>query len=67
MKPRGHIALVWNVRKEEDAFQKGYEKMLQSLDDYNFVNHKNVSDEEMEVFYAPRSFKKDSVGKFTGV
>ena len=58
MKPGGHIVLVWNVRKEEDAFQKGYEKMLQSLDDYNLVNHKNVSAEEMKTFFAPHSFKK---------
>ena len=28
LKPDGHIVLVWNVRKEQDDFQKEYESNL---------------------------------------
>ncbi|MGH2646744.1 MAG: class I SAM-dependent methyltransferase [Ginsengibacter sp.] len=61
LKDDGHIVLAWNVRKQDDDFQKEYEKMLQQIPGYNEVNHKNISDEIIKDFFSPRIMHKESV------
>ncbi len=58
MKPYGHIVLVWNVRKEYDGFQKDYELILKSIPEYNDVTHKNITDEQILKFFAPKPMGK---------
>ena len=44
LKPGGHVALIWNQRKLEQAFQKEYDAILRKFaTDYNPVNHINIS------------------------
>ncbi|HEY5406662.1 MAG TPA: class I SAM-dependent methyltransferase [Ginsengibacter sp.] len=64
LKPHGHIVLVWNVRKENDEFQTGYELILKSLPEYNKVTHRNISDKEIVDFFAPKTFEKTSLSNF---
>jgi len=58
LKPDGHIVLVWNVRKENDGFQKEYESILQSIPEYNDVTHRNITDKEIFDFFSPNSMQK---------
>ena len=64
LKTNGHIVLVWNVRKEDDDFQKGYEMILQSIPEYSDVTHRNITDEEITNFFAPKPMQKESVSNF---
>jgi len=64
LKPGGHIVLVWNVRKENDDFQKGYESILKSIPGYNDVNHGNITDKEILEFFAPKSMEKISLPNY---
>ena len=64
LKPDGHIVFVWNVRKENDEFQTGYELILKSLPEYNKVTHRNISDKEIVDFFAPKTFEKTSLPNF---
>lgn len=61
LKPNGHIVLAWNVRKEEDDFQKSYESILKKIPEYNNVTHKNISEEDISKFFAPKIMHKESV------
>jgi SAM-dependent methyltransferase len=58
LRPGGYIVIVWNVRKENDGFQKEYESILKSIPEYNAVTHKNITDKEMSDFFAPASMQK---------
>lgn len=58
LKPNGHIVLVWNVRKENDSFQKEYESVLQSIPEYNDVTHRNITDKEIFDFFSPNLMQK---------
>jgi len=54
LKPGGQVALTWNQRKLEQAFQKEYEAILRKFaPDYNSVNHMNISYEDIEGFFNP--------------
>lgn len=61
LKANGHIVLVWNVRKVDDDFQKGYEMILKSIPEYIDVTHRNISDKEIINFFAPKPMQKESV------
>ncbi len=60
LKPEGNIVLAWNVRNEQDEFQKEYAKILSNIDDHNKVTHKNISEEEIAGFFSPRKLHKES-------
>jgi SAM-dependent methyltransferase len=59
LKPKGYIALIWNVRDLDDPFQKDYDKLL--LDycpEYKFVHHRNISDIDIRSFFGTEAIKK---------
>ncbi len=64
LKQNGHIVLVWNVRKEQDDFQKEYESNLQKIPEYKDVSHRNISDKDITEFFSPGVFHKDSLPNF---
>ena len=53
LKPRGVVALLWNVRRlEGSSFAADYEALLREFGtDYLAVRHENVSDEELAAFF----------------
>ena len=54
LKPGGQVALIWNQRKLEQAFQKEYDAILRKYaTDYNSVNHMNISYEDIAGFFSP--------------
>lgn len=54
-----YLCLIWNDRKETEAFQQDYEKLIQKFaTDYNEISHRNITQEIIEEFYAPNKFKK---------
>lgn len=53
--------LAWNKRDEKDDFQKEYEKILQQIPEYAEINHKNISDEEINTFFSPGKMHKESI------
>jgi ubiquinone/menaquinone biosynthesis C-methylase UbiE len=55
----GHIVLAWNDRNMNSGFQQEYEQLLyDNLDEYKFVNHRNISEEIVEAFFAPKAMNK---------
>lgn len=65
LKPEGHIVLAWNQRSNQSSFQKAYEEALQNLiPEYGEVRHRNISDQSLQDFLAPRSFHKFSLPNF---
>lgn len=59
LKPGGYVALVWNQRKIEAPFQAEYDCMLRKLaPDYNAVNHRNISAEDIQNFFSPNKVTK---------
>lgn len=68
LKEQGHMVFVWNSRSTQSDFQKEYEKaLLENIDEYKFVNHRNISDQEIEDFFAPKKmsiFKTDNKQSF---
>jgi ubiquinone/menaquinone biosynthesis C-methylase UbiE len=64
LKSNGHLVLVWNVRKEQDEFQRGYESILKKIPEYNEVTHKNVSDKEIINFFSPKIMHKKNIANF---
>ena len=53
LKPRGCVALLWNVRRVESSpFAADYEALLREFGtDYLAVRHENVSEEELARFF----------------
>lgn len=53
LKPRGVVALLWNVRRVEGSpFAAGYETLLREFGtDYLTVRHENVTDQELTAFF----------------
>ena len=61
LKADGHLALIWNRRRIAKAFQLDYENLLRChAPEYNAVNHMNLDDDEIGVFFARGSMKKFS-------
>jgi len=56
LKPGGPVVLVWNERDEEEsALQSEYELLLNRwCPEYPKVNHKNLTREKIEDFFAPQ-------------
>ena len=53
LKPRGAVALLWNVRRVEGSpFAADYEALLREFGtDYLAVRHENVTEEELAAFF----------------
>jgi SAM-dependent methyltransferase len=65
LKPTGHIVLAWNVRNENDLFQKGYERLLRdNIPEYNAVTHKNITDNDIIHFFSPATLVKSSLKNY---
>lgn len=68
LKDNGHIIFVWNSRSTKSDFQKEYENaLLENIDEYKFVNHRNISDTEIQDFFEPKTmsvFKTDNKQTF---
>ncbi|HVZ95301.1 MAG TPA: class I SAM-dependent methyltransferase [Chitinophagaceae bacterium] len=62
LSPAGHIALVWNVRNENDPFQKEYEALLREIPDYSTVSRiHNATESSIREFFLPRMLHQESI------
>jgi SAM-dependent methyltransferase len=58
--PGAVVALVWNERKTETAFEKEYETLiLQYAGEYRTVKHRNIDDLQIDGFFAPAAVRLD--------
>lgn len=59
LKPAGWTALIWNERRTDTTpFLMAYERMLIEYGtDYQIVNHANLDDETIALFFAPSDFR----------
>jgi len=58
----GNIVLVWNERSMKSEFQIAYDQILnQYIDQYKFVNHRNVQDNLIAQFFSPKILNKASL------
>ena len=68
LKDQGHLVFVWNSRSTKREFQKEYENaLLENIDEYKFVNHRNISDKQIQDFFEPKKmivFKIDNKQTF---
>lgn len=54
LRPKGHIALMWNERQLDSDFEKAYEELLQHYGaDYLQVRHSNISPDDIDAFFSP--------------
>ena len=73
LKLQGYCCLIWNERLVTSGFEKVYEELLFEFStDYSKVDHKNITDEKIEAFYAPhhvikQSFNNKQVFDFEGL
>lgn len=59
LKDNGNLVLVWNSRSTKSSFQKEYEKaLLDNIEEYKFVNHRNISESEISNFFFPKTMNK---------
>lgn len=60
LKERGKVILVWNTRQTKGtAFLEGIEHLLLNYGiDYSEVNHKNISEDELQLFFKENSMEK---------
>jgi ubiquinone/menaquinone biosynthesis C-methylase UbiE len=62
LKKEGHIVLAWNSRCTKSDFQQEYENaLLQYIDEYKFVSHRNISEEEIRNFFLPKQMSVESL------
>lgn len=58
LKPGKYAVLIWNDRKTEtDGFAVEYEALLNTLEDYRTVNHKNVDKPAFDAFYGKGNYE----------
>ena len=63
LKDKGHIVLIWNSRSEKSDFQKEYENALfKHIEEYKFVNHRNIDEKEIAHFFKPAAMKVFKTG-----
>lgn len=63
LKCNGSLVLVWNSRCTKSSFQKEYEKtLLDNIEEYKFVNHRNISESEISNFFFPKTMNRICVG-----
>jgi len=61
LKPNGQLAIIWNERNTNAPFQKEYDQMLTELaPEYTMVNHRNITDSDIDAFCSPRRINKFS-------
>jgi len=61
LKPNAYCALIWNERLENTEFLKAYEALiLKYATDYESINHKNISKEQIDAFYFPSQCKVET-------
>jgi ubiquinone/menaquinone biosynthesis C-methylase UbiE len=61
LKADGYCCLIWNERLVESPFEKAYEQLLFDYStDYSNVDHKNINDEKIAMFFAPQHVIKQS-------
>lgn len=61
LKAGGFIALIWNHRDTDQAFQRDYDDMLNRYaPDYTKSGHRGSKEATVAAFYQPRSIKKFS-------
>ena len=61
LKANGYCCLIWNERLVESPFEKAYEQLLFDYStDYSNVDHKNINDEKIAMFFAPQHVIKQS-------
>lgn len=59
LKKDGWVVLLWNDRDTAvDGFAREYEALLQTLTDYNEVNHKNTGDAAFDRFFGKGNYKE---------
>ncbi len=59
LKPGGVVVISWNTRRTDRPFLKDYEDLLLEFSiDYQQVDHRKVTDKEVEEFFFPASCKK---------
>ncbi len=60
LKPEGSVVLFWNSRRTSgNPFLEDYEALLHRYGtDYQQINHQNISDQNIEDFFAPNTVKK---------
>lgn len=51
LRPNGVLALVWNKRDSASAFQAEYDRVLQTLPEYEKVKHSRVQDDDIATFF----------------
>lgn len=55
----GYLALIWNRRRMQQAFQQAYESLLQrNAPDYGKVNHMDIGDDQISDFFGHRQVNK---------
>jgi SAM-dependent methyltransferase len=58
--PGAVVALVWNERMTDSAFEKDYEALIrQYAGEYKTVNHRNITDAQIDEFFAPATVRLD--------
>jgi len=63
LKENGHIVFVWNCRNTNDDFQKEYENaLLTNIEEYKFVNHRNISAIDIQDFFKPKEMRVIKIG-----
>ena len=61
LKAQGWVALIWNRRKMQQAFQQDYEALLREhAPEFETINHANISDNVIAEFFAPNTYQKAS-------
>jgi len=61
VKPGGHIALIWNRRDLNTAFQKDYDQLLSVYcAEYSQLNHQTIGSKEIEEFFKPDTVEQYS-------
>jgi SAM-dependent methyltransferase len=56
-RPGAVVALIWNERLILSAFEQEYEALiLEYAGDYKTINHKNITDDRLGMFFHPQTF-----------
>jgi SAM-dependent methyltransferase len=56
-RPGAVVALIWNERLILSAFEQEYEALiLEFAGDYKTINHKNITDDRIGMFFHPQTF-----------
>ena len=73
LKPNGIVVLVWNERLTASAFESEYDQLIiRHGNDYVQVDHRNISQENIEAFFSPcpvryQVFGNEQVFDFEGL